>query len=148
MVLWVAALAATSRAFEGRSKLVARRRFYSHGAVGDVAGTAGDAVVDRNQRCRSKRFVVVGGHAERGFDLFVEAAHTEKLVGIRWKLPVLLGQQEFLIARIPETRELPVHQDGWKNGHQVVVIRSTAKLCATAIFFCSCHTARAVDQEA
>ncbi len=93
------------------------RSVYAHGAVGDVAGTPGDAVVDGNLRRRSERFVVVGGHAERGSQLFVEAAHAKKLVGIRGKLPAVIGEEEFLIARVPQTRELAVQQDGRKNRH-------------------------------
>src|SRR5882762_2901764 len=118
-----------------RLSLMTRRRLYANGAIRDVARAAFDAVVDGNLRRRSESLVVVGGHAERGSQLFVEAAHAEKLVGIRGKLPAVIGEEKFLVTRVPQTCELAVHQDGRKNRHNVVVIRSTAKLRAAAVFF-------------
>src|ERR1700687_458771 len=127
--------------------LVARSRFHADGAIGVVARAPFDAVVDGNLGRRSQRFVVVRRHAERGSHFFIEAAHAEKLVGGRGKLPAVIGEEEFLIARVPQTRELAVHHDRWKNRHQVVIVRGPAKLRATSIFFYSSHTARAAHNE-
>jgi hypothetical protein len=86
---------------EMQVSLVTRSRFYADTAVGNISRASSHAVVDGNLRRRSERFVVVSGDAERGSQFFVEAAHAEKLVGIGGKLPAVIGEDEFLIARVP-----------------------------------------------
>ena len=71
---------------------MARSGFHADGAARIVAHAPLDAVVDGNLRCRSESFVVVGGHAERGSQFFIETAHAEQLIGVRGKLPAVIGE--------------------------------------------------------
>ena len=121
--------------------------FHSDCFVRDVAGTAFDAVVDGHERGGAEGFVVVGGDAESGAQLFVELAHVDELLGVRGKFPAVVGEQEFLVARVPQADELAVQQDRWEDGHRVMIVGRAAKFGAAAVLFDAHHTAGAAHRE-
>jgi len=122
--------------------------FYADGLVGDISGTAFDAIVDGHQRSGAEGLVVVGGDAERGSQLFVKFAHVDELLGVRGKFSAIVGEQKFLVAGVPQADELAVEQDGWENRHRVVFVGSAPEFRAAAVLFDAHHAARAADNEA
>ena len=124
------------------------------GAVGayrfvrDVAGTAFHAVVDTELADGAEGFVVKGGDAESSAEFFVELAQIGEMSGESGDLDAFVGEQEFLIAGIPEARELPMEHDGGQDGHLEVTVRNLAEFRATTIFLHANNAARAADAEA
>jgi hypothetical protein len=127
---------------------MSQRGFHADGFVRDIACAAFDAVVDGDERGRAEGFVVVRGDAEGGSQFFVELAHVDELLGVRGKFSAVVGEQEFLVAGVPEAHELAVQQDGGENRHGVVFVGGAAKFGAAAVLFDAHHSARAADHEA
>jgi len=113
--------------------------------VGDVAGAAFYAVVDTELADRTQGFVVKGGDAEGGAEFFVKLAQIGEVSGKSGYLDAFVGEQEFLIAGVPEAGELPVEHDGGQDGHLEVAVGDLAEFGATAIFFHAHHAACAAN---
>ena len=115
-------------------RLLVRGRFHANSLVGNIAYAPFDAIVHRKNRRRAERLVVVGGHAEGGSQFFIKTTHAKKLVGIGGKLAAVVREKKLLVNCIPQAHKLAVHEDGGKNGHQVVVVGCSAELGAATIF--------------
>ncbi len=102
-------------------------------AIRDVADASGDTIVRRDLAGGAERFVVVGGHAESSAKLFVEIAHADQLVGVGGELAVVVGDEELLVAGVPEARELAVEEDGRENRELVITVGRLAEFGGTAI---------------
>jgi hypothetical protein len=118
------------------------------GFVGDVAGAAFDAIVDGDLADGAEGFVVKGGHAEGCAQLFVELAQVGEMRGEGGDFQAVVGQQKFLVAGVPQARELALKHDRGHDRHLVTVIGSFAKLRAAAVFFDAHYAARAADAKA
>ncbi len=95
-----------------------------------------------------KRLVVERWHAQRRPQLFVEFPQILQMrCQSRDFLPII-GQQEFLVARVPQPRELPLHHDRGHHGHLVKTVGSFAKLRVASIFRNAHDAARATHLEA
>lgn len=120
----------------------------AYGFVWHVTVSAFDAVVDAEQAYGAKSFVVERGNAECGPQLFVELSQTFQVRGQRWKFDAFVGEQKFLIAGIPEARELAFEHDCGKDGHLIGAICTLAKLGAAAVFFNAYYAAGAAHSKA
>src|SRR5260370_13868703 len=118
------------------------------GFVGDVAGAAFDAIVAGELADRAESFVVEGRNAEGGAQFFIELAQISEVRGQRRDFQAVVGEQEFLVAGVPKTRELALEHDGGHDRHLVVAVGFLAKLRATAVFFDAHNAAGAADAKA
>src|ERR1035438_1713200 len=113
------------------------------GFVWDVAVAAFDAIIHADLTYGTEGFVVKRGNAECGAQFFIEFAQAFKVRSERGKFEAIVGEQKFLVAGIPEARELAFEHDGRKNGHLVFAAGFLAEFGATAIFFNAHDAARA-----
>jgi len=118
------------------------------GFVGHVADAAFDAVVNAVVAGRAESFVVIGRYAKRRAQLFVEASQIAELPHAHGKFVAVVSQQKFLVARVPQMRELALHHDRGNDGHLVVVaLGFPAKLGAAIVLLDPDDAARAADGE-
>src|ERR1700693_6103849 len=88
-----------------RGGSVARRGTVgANGLIGHIAGPPLHAVVDRDLADRAECFVVKGWNPKRGAKLFVKSTEILQVRSQRRKLEAIIGQQEFLVTRIPQAR--------------------------------------------
>ena len=102
--------------------------------VRHIAATPFHPVIDAVMAGRAERFVVVGGYAQRGSQLFVKAPQIGELRDANREFPALIRKQKFLIAGIPQPRELPGDHDAWNDRHLVFAGRCAAQLGSAAMF--------------
>src|ERR1700756_1643578 len=74
--------------------------------VRHITGATFNAVVHGNLADRAKSFVVKSGHVERGAQFFIELAKILQVHSQRRQFQAIIGEQKFLITRIPQPREL------------------------------------------
>ena len=118
------------------------------GGVGDVAFAAFDAVVDADLADGAEGFVVEGGDAEGGAEFFVELPEIVKVRGEGGEFLAVVGEQEFLVAGVPELGELAVEHDGGQYGHLKAGVGFLAEFGAAAVFFNANNAAGGADAEA
>src|SRR3974390_905654 len=94
--------------------------------VWHVTGAAFDAVVDAEFGDRTKRLVVEGGHAKQGTKFLIKLTKIFEVSGESRELNAFIGDQEFLVARVPQAAELAIHHDCGENGHLKRAIRFLA----------------------
>lgn len=116
--------------------------------VGDITGAAFYAVVDRNLADRADGFVVESRNAECGAELFVELAQILQVRCERGELDAFVSQQEFLVAGVPEARELALDHNRWQDRELITGIGTLAKFRAAAILFYADDAARAANSKA
>jgi len=103
--------------------------------VRDVAFAAFDAVVDTDLADRAKGFVIEGGNAKGGAQFLVELAQILQVRRQRRQLLAIIGEQELLIAGVPELGELALVHDGGQYGHVKAAARLLAEFGAATILF-------------
>ena len=118
------------------------------GFVGDVAATAFDTIVNADLADGAESFVVERGYAEGGPQLFVELAQVGKVSRQSGEFYSFIGQEKFLVAGVPQARELPLEHDGGKDGELEMAFRGLPELRAAAVFFHANDPAGAADGEA
>jgi len=116
--------------------------------IGPGARSAFEPVVSGHLTGGAKPFVVIGGHAQRRAQLFIEAPQVPQVRSQGGELPAVIGEQEFLVARIPQPYKLAVDQERRRNGHLVVAVRRATQLGAAAVLFDAHHAPRTSDCEA
>ena len=118
------------------------------GFVGVVADAAFDAVVDAVVASRAEGLVVIGGDAKSSAQLFVEAAEIAELVDADGDFQAFVGEQEFLVAGVPEVSELAIQHDRGNDGHVEAVLGFLAKFGAAIVFLDADDAAGVADKEA
>ena len=131
-----------------RGRLVLRRRLDADAFVRHGARTSQDPVVRGDLARRAQRLVVIGGHANCVAQLFVELAQIPEVAGQGGNLSPVVGDQKFLVAGIPQARELALEHDGRQDGHLIAPARCAPELRAAAIFLYAHDAARAADPKA
>src|SRR5258708_2893950 len=116
--------------------------------VRNVASAAFDAVVHGNLADRPESFVIKSRHVKGGAQLFIKLAKILQVQSQSGQFYSIISEQKFLVARIPQARELSLNHNGWQNGELEFSIGALAKLRAATVFFHTHHAARAAYREA
>src|SRR5258707_3305035 len=116
--------------------------------VRNVTNTAFNAVVHGNLADRAESFVVKSWHVEGGTQLFIELAQILQVRGQSRQFQAIVGEQKFLIASIPETRELSLDHDGRKYCKLEFSVSTLAEFRAAAVFFHAHDPTRAAYRKA
>jgi len=116
--------------------------------VGNVARTALDAIVDGDLADGAERFVVKGRNTKSGAQFFIELAEILQVRGESGQLDAIVGKQEFLVAGVPQSRELSFDHDRGQDSKLITRVSALAKLGAAAVFFDADDAARAADGKA
>src|SRR5258708_27653996 len=111
------------------------------GFVRHITGAAFDTIVNGNLADRAKRFVVKSRNAQSGAQLFVEFAQALQMRGERRKFQTIVGEQEFLIAGVPQAGKLALDHDGRDDGHLKFGVGGLAEFRAATVFFDADHAA-------
>jgi hypothetical protein len=117
----------------------------SHGLIRHVAAPALDAIVYAQRTHRSQRFVVKGRHAQSRAQFFVKLPQIGELLRLRWQLDSIIGEQEFLVARVPQPGELTLGHDAGKNSHLEAGVGVLPELRAASILLDAHYSPRASD---
>ena len=117
------------------------------GFVGNIAGAALDAVIHRDLADRAESFVIKSGHAESGAKFLVELAQILQVNCEGGKLYAVIGDQKFLVAGVPKTRELALDHDCREDGELQLSVSALAKFGAAAVFFDANDSAGAADSK-
>ena len=104
------------------------------GFVGYVANAAFDAIVDAVMARGAEGFVVIGRDAERGAQLFVEAAEIAELRDANWNLGAVMRKEKLLVTGIPQVRELALRHDRRDHGHLEATLVQLAQFGAAIVF--------------
>jgi hypothetical protein len=115
------------------------------GFVRNIARAALYAIVDGNLAYGTERFVVKGWNTKGGAQFFIELAEILQMRGKSGQLDAIIGKQEFLVAGVPQARELSFDHDRGQYGELITRVSALAKLGATAIFFDADDTACAAN---
>jgi hypothetical protein len=115
------------------------------GFVGNVARAALHAIVDRDLADGTERFIVKGRNTKGGAQFFVELAEILQVPGEGRQLDAIVGEQKFLVAGVPQARELALDHDGGQDGELVAGVSALAKFGAAAVFFDADNAARTAD---
>src|SRR5271154_5684887 len=115
----------------------------AHGIVRHRALAPSHAIVNRYLTHRPERLVVERRHAQRRPQLFIELAQTLQVMRKRRQFLPVIGKQEFLVPRIPQTRELSLQHDRGQNRHLVLLVGPFSKFRPATVFFHAHHPARA-----
>ena len=121
--------------------------FYTDALIGHIALPAFYAVVLTDLAGGADGFVVIGGHAESGAQLFVEFAQFNELVFVSWNFFLVMGKQEFLIAGVPQGGELTLQHNAGNLRHLKTVPGCLAKLRAAIVFLDADDAAGAADEK-
>src|SRR5439155_17182560 len=113
------------------------------GFVRHRAFAALNPVVNAELADGTERFVVKSRNAQRCAQFFVELSQVLEVRGKRRQFLSVVGEQKFLIARVPEPRELALQHDGGSYGHLVEIVGAFAELRAAPVFFDADYAARA-----
>ena len=105
-------------------------------------------IIDAEVARRAEGFVVICGHAESGAQLFVELAEFLELFHVDGELLAFVGDQKFLIARVPERGELALQHDAGNLSHLKTAFLAFAKLGAAVVFLNADHAAGISHQKA
>src|SRR5258708_13996456 len=128
--------------------LVARSRaMRADGFVWNVASPAFDAVVHGNLADRPKSFVIKRWYVKGGAQLFVKLAKILQVHSQSRQFYSIIGEQKFLVAGVPQTRELPLNHNGRQNRELEFPIGALAKFRAAAVFFHTHHAARTAHRK-
>ena len=119
----------------------------ANGFVGIIADAASQPIVDGIMRNGAEGLIVISGHIECVAQLFVEFAKVSEFADERGKLLALASDEKFLVAGVPELRELAIFHDGGKFGHLIAAIRRFAEFGAAVVFFDARDSAGATHGE-
>src|SRR5271165_3776787 len=111
------------------------RAVRADGFVRHVSRPAFHPVVHADLADRAERLIVKSGDAQESAKFFIKLAKIFKVDGQRWKLYVFVSDEEFLVASIPEPRELALQHNRGRNGHLEAPVRFLPQLRAAAILF-------------
>src|SRR5579862_1201681 len=89
----------------------------AYGLVGNVAGAAFEPIVNGDLANGAEGFVIESRDAESGAQFLVEAAEILQVRGQRWQLDAFVGKQKFLVAGVPQTRDLALDHNGRSEEH-------------------------------
>jgi len=117
------------------------------GLVGDVAATAFDAIVDADLADGAESFVVERWYAEGGPQFFVKLAQIFQVSCQSGDFCSIIGQQKFLVAGVPQARELTLEHDGGQDCELELAVRGLPEFRAAAVFFHADDPAGAADGE-
>jgi hypothetical protein len=115
------------------------------GFVGNVASAAFDAIVDGDLADGAERFVVKGRNTKSGAQFFIELAEILQVRGQSGQLDAIVGEQEFLVAGVPQACELSLDHDRGQDGELITRVSALAKFGAAAVFFDADDAARTTD---
>ena len=118
------------------------------GFVWNVASPAFDAVVHGNLADRPESFVIKSWYVKGGAQLLIKLAKILQVHSKSRQFYSIIGEQKFLVAGIPQARELSLNHNGWQNRELEFPIGALAKLCAATVFFHTHHAARAAYRKA
>src|SRR5216683_2810910 len=113
------------------------------GFVWNVASPAFDPVIHGKLADRPESFVIKSWYVKSGAQLFVKLAKILQVHSQSGQFYSIIGKQKFLVAGIPQTRELSLNHNGWQNRELEFPIGALAKLRAATVFFHTHHAARA-----
>lgn len=111
------------------------------GFVGDVADAAFDAIVDAVMARGAEGFVIIRGYAERGAQLFIKTPQITELGDANGNFGAVVRKKKFLVAGIPQVRELALGHDRRDHGHLKAALVEFAQFRATIVFLDANHAA-------
>jgi len=120
----------------------------ANGFVWHIADTPFDAIVDADLADGPERFVIKSWDAQGGPHFFVEPSQIFKMRRQCRQLQAVIGQQELLVACVPQAGEAALQHDRGHDRRLVEVVRAFAKLRAAAVFLDTNDAARAADGKA
>src|SRR5256885_1021742 len=118
------------------------------GFVWNISDPALHPIVDGDLADRAESFVVKGRHAEGRAQLFVEPAKILQMKCERRQLQSIVCEQKFLVAGIPQARELSFDHDGRQHGELEFSVSALAKFRAAAVFFDAHDATRTANRKA
>src|SRR5271170_2337542 len=127
---------------KGRS-VIASRFVGADSLIRNISGAALHAIIDAERADGAKGFVIKCGNTQSRAKFLVEFAQIGKLFGQGRKLGAVVGQQKFLVARIPQPRELTLQHDRRQDRHLELTIGVLAKFRARTVLLHADHAARA-----
>ena len=95
----------------------------------------------------SDSFVVISGDAQGGSQFFIELAQVHQLALVRREFFLVVGKQEFLIARIPQQCELTLQHDAGNFSHLKTIAGCLAQFRAAIVLLDSHDSAGATDEK-
>ena len=115
----------------------------AHGFVRHGALPALNAVVDAELADGTERFVVERRNAQRRAQFFIELPQVFEMGRQGRQFLPIIREQEFLVARVPQPRELALQHDAGRNCHLVQIVGPFTELGSTTVFFDPHDAARA-----
>ena len=125
----------------------AGRRVCTNSVVRIGALAALDPIVHADLADGAQSFVIKSRYSERCQQILIEFAKIRKVLRQRRELDPFIGEQKFLIAGIPEARELPLQHNSGDDGHLILAIGALAEFRAATILFHANNAARAPNGE-
>src|SRR6266849_5072494 len=119
----------------------------AYSLVRHIARAALHPVVHAHLAHRSQRFVIERRHAQRRPQLLIKLPQVLQMGRQRRHLHAFIGNQKFLIARVPHPSELPLEHHRRQNRHLKLPFAALPELRAAAILLHAHHPARAAHGE-
>src|ERR1700688_1522899 len=116
--------------------------------VWNIADTAFDAIVDADLAHGAERFVVESGDTQRGSQFLVELPQILEMRRERGQLQAVIGQQKFLVTRVPKAGEPALQHDRRRNRQLIEAVWLFAEFRATAVFLDAHNATRAANGKA